>query len=126
MTQNRCLRELKELLPWYVNETLAGNERARVEAHLVGCEGCRKELKELQGLKQLVVIATDEDVAVPWEGLLAQTIERIHSGERRTIAQLNWQLFALGFTLGVLYERGRIKIEPEVEALGWELRRRRG
>ncbi len=124
MTQNRCSRELKELLPWYVNETLTGNERARVEAHLVGCEGCRKELKELQGLKQLVVM--DEDVAVPLEGLLVQTIERIHSGERRTIAQLNWQLFALGFTVGVLYERGRFKIEPEVEALGWELKRRRG
>jgi hypothetical protein len=37
--------EFQELLPWYVNETLAAPQRARVESHLRDCEACRAELE---------------------------------------------------------------------------------
>lgn len=120
----RCSGELRELLPWYANGTLTGDERAKLEAHLARCGSCQRELAELRGLKEQI-ISSLESASEPSAELCARTIERIRSGERRTIAQFNWQLFALGFTLGVLYERGRVRIEPEIEALGWELKRRR-
>ncbi|HEX9626740.1 MAG TPA: zf-HC2 domain-containing protein [Acidiferrobacterales bacterium] len=37
-----------DLLPWYANDTLAGAERERVEAHLSACPRCRDELKLLK------------------------------------------------------------------------------
>jgi hypothetical protein len=39
-----------ELLPWLVNGTLAGAERAAVETHARACIACRRELKEQQRL----------------------------------------------------------------------------
>lgn len=41
-----------ELLPWYVNGTLAAAERARVVAHLDGCLSCRRELELLEALQR--------------------------------------------------------------------------
>lgn len=120
----RCSKELRELLPWYANSTLKEEERVKIEAHLAQCELCQHELEEIRKIKELVVLSV-ESAPEPSEALLTQTVERIRSSERHTIAQLSWQIFALGFSLGVLYERGRVKIEPEVEALGWELTRRR-
>jgi anti-sigma factor RsiW len=38
------------LLPWYVNGTLRGEELARVERHLAGCEICRREVDWLREL----------------------------------------------------------------------------
>jgi anti-sigma factor RsiW len=39
------------LLPWYVNNTLSGDERHEVEAHLAGCERCRDELAWLRAVQ---------------------------------------------------------------------------
>jgi anti-sigma factor RsiW len=121
----RCSQELRELLPWYANGTLREEERTKVEAHLARCERCQRELRELRQIKGLVALSV-ESVPEPSEGLFARTVERIRSQERHTIAKLSWQIFALGFSLGVLYERGRVRLEPEIEALGWDLKRRRG
>jgi anti-sigma factor RsiW len=121
----RCSQELRELLPWYANNTLPEEERAKVEAHLTQCERCQQELRELRQIKEMIALSV-ESVPEPSEELFARTVERIHSHERHTIAQLSWQIFALGFSLGVLYERGRVRLEPEIEAFGWELKRRRG
>jgi anti-sigma factor RsiW len=121
----RCSQELRELLPWYANGRLREEERAKVEVHLTHCENCQRELQELRALKEMVVAAS-ESVPEPSEEIFARTVEQIHSEGRHTIAQLSWQIFALGFSLGVLYEHGRVKIEPEIEALGWELKRRKG
>ncbi len=121
----RCSQELRELLPWYANGTLTAAERAKVEVHLAQCARCRRELQEIQQIKELVALSV-ESVPEPSEEMFARTIERIHSEGRHTIAQLSWQIFALGFSLGVLYERGRVRLEPEIEALGWDLMRRKG
>lgn len=38
-------QETQSLLPWYVTGRLAPEERARVEAHLSGCETCQVQLE---------------------------------------------------------------------------------
>jgi len=43
-----------ELLPWYVNGTLANGERQDVETHLQSCERCRQEVAWLQNLRTQV------------------------------------------------------------------------
>ena len=45
---------IAELLPWYVNGTLAPHERAEVEAELASCPLCAAELENLQRIAQLV------------------------------------------------------------------------
>lgn len=45
---------VQELLPWFVNETLAGRERALVLRHLQACSECRHERDYLQRLQQEV------------------------------------------------------------------------
>lgn len=47
-----------ELLPWLVNDTLKGAERARVERHLAECVACRSEMEDLRALQ---VAVADED-----------------------------------------------------------------
>jgi anti-sigma factor RsiW len=50
MTHNRRFestaehREVSALIPWYVNDTLADNERQRVDAHVGTCAVCRDDL----------------------------------------------------------------------------------
>jgi anti-sigma factor RsiW len=44
----------EELLPWYANDTLAGEERAHVERHLAGCAHCRAELDFLTSVRREV------------------------------------------------------------------------
>lgn len=41
-------RQAAELLPWYLNGTLAADERTDLEDHLRGCDGCRAELHETE------------------------------------------------------------------------------
>lgn len=52
-----CRNELRNLLPWYLNQTLSEEEVRKVEAHLKECPKCRKELEELRwlssGVKEL-------------------------------------------------------------------------
>jgi len=43
-----------ELLPWLVNGTLAGQERAEVETHVRTCLPCRRELKQQLMLREAV------------------------------------------------------------------------
>jgi len=41
-------QNVQELLPWFLNGTLQGEEAATVEEHLRGCPGCREELECLR------------------------------------------------------------------------------
>jgi hypothetical protein len=48
-TAQESHQDISELLPWYVNNTLAEGERLRVKAHLDVCGACRDDLRvELQ------------------------------------------------------------------------------
>ena len=52
---------LCELLPWYVNDTLADSERRQLERHLRHCQKCRQELPVLLGIQRCM---RDESVTV--------------------------------------------------------------
>lgn len=64
--------ELTELLPWYVNGTLAVGERQRLERHLEGCATCRQDLE----LEQHIAGALSSGPAV--EYMPAASLKRLN------------------------------------------------
>jgi hypothetical protein len=46
-------RRCNELLPWYVNGTLAADQVQEIEEHLGECEACRRELERCRALAAL-------------------------------------------------------------------------
>lgn len=64
--------EATRLLPWLVNDTLQGAERARVERHLAQCAACRHEMENLRVLQACIV----QDEGDP---LLQHRLERINA-----------------------------------------------
>jgi len=53
--------QVNALLPWYVTGRLDEDERARVEAHLAGCQTCQADLAAERRLKSLIhETATDK------------------------------------------------------------------
>lgn len=51
------------LLPWFVNGTLEGDERALVQQHLAQCERCRREVEWLQELQAACTAAAAPGVS---------------------------------------------------------------
>ena len=49
----------EELLPWYANGTLEGDELRQVEEHLASCLACRREVQQLEALRGGVKEASD-------------------------------------------------------------------
>lgn len=61
---NNCIdTEISELLPDLLHESLGGDTRRRVEAHLATCESCREELEVLRTVKAAAVFAPTIDTA---------------------------------------------------------------
>ncbi len=58
-------RRLRELLPWFVNETLSDTERQRVARHLHDCEVCRGDVEILAAAKRAVVAGGVEPIVPP-------------------------------------------------------------
>ena len=59
---NKCIdTEIQELLPDLIHESLDGNERRRVEAHLATCESCQEDLDVLRTVKGAAVFAPTID-----------------------------------------------------------------
>lgn len=50
--KTKTCRQVWELLPWYVNQTLSAEEMALVEAHCATCPGCQEELAEQMRLAE--------------------------------------------------------------------------
>ncbi len=46
--------QVNALLPWYVTDRLDEDDRARVEAHLAGCQTCQADLAAERRLKALI------------------------------------------------------------------------
>ncbi len=60
---NECMEsEIQELLPDVLHGTIAPGERARVEAHLSGCNRCREELEVLRAVQGAAVFSPSIDV----------------------------------------------------------------
>lgn len=69
-----------ELLPWFVNETLAGKDLELVLRHLSDCRDCRLERDRLQQLRFLV---REDDREQPDHRLsLRRVMQRIETSER--------------------------------------------
>lgn len=131
--------KVRELLPWFVNGTLTGEEQAMVEQHLRRCRRCRAEVEELRETRLELGETLDE--LKPSARLLKETLELIDAEARlkeellkilrlppaeRPMKELNFRLFALGFSLGVAYERGRLPFEAKLSALGLPLAKIKG
>lgn len=58
------------LLPWYVNGTLAEDERLHVEQHLLDCAQCQREVTWLRGVQEeFAAQAEKDDVSPPMQHL---------------------------------------------------------
>ncbi len=94
----------EELLPWYANDTLTGEERQRVEDHLRDCGQCRQELAWLQQLRQQVKgLQTLES---PGELVRAKLLREVRSQPRRQRVQ--WWQAALAASLAVIVIQGAV------------------
>lgn len=59
---NKCIdTEIQEMLPDLIHESLDGNERRRVEAHLATCESCKEDLDVLRTVRSAAVFAPTID-----------------------------------------------------------------
>lgn len=56
-------QDIYPLLPWYVNDSISGSERLRVNAHLERCLTCRIEIKQLQQLSNQVIRSNQDELS---------------------------------------------------------------
>ena len=96
-------RNLSELLPWYVNDSLSLEERSVVESEIDACAECAADVEELTSLRDYLL---EKDAAVegPSPSLLAKTLARIEREEHapRSIGKLWASLAGLGWLLAAL------------------------
>lgn len=64
-TADLSCRELVELFTSYLDGSLAPDERARFEAHLVDCEGCDNALDQFRTTIDVAGRLTEAQVAAP-------------------------------------------------------------
>jgi anti-sigma factor RsiW len=69
-----------DLLPWYVNGTLAAAERAAVEDHLAACPQCRQETESCRRIGAMVG-AVEEVAPSPHPVQLARLLSRVEQAE---------------------------------------------
>lgn len=74
----------EELLPWYVNQTLAPEEHAVVAAHLEYCDHCRSEVALLQKLREQI----KQETPTPTNELGLQRLRRDIKREQGSTAGL--------------------------------------
>ncbi len=93
----------QELLPWYDNGTLKGQELEQVEHHISDCGACRSALASIRDLKSSIVQAADDDGVVA--GSLDEVMTRIDAGSsapRRTSTLVRVGLLAQAAAIIVL------------------------
>lgn len=77
-------QEIFLLLPWYVNGTLAPEERGKVTTHLEDCAACQREMAFLANMEH-TANTSDDIYALPESGFTAvmQRIDASESGHAR-------------------------------------------
>ena len=93
-------RAADEMLPWFVNGTLQGDENTAVEKHLRECARCRREVELL---RQLQLVCAADETALDAAPSFQRLQERI-AGRRR---------------LGALVDRVRGVLRPWQRAPVW-------
>ena len=89
--------ELKPMLTGYVDGELSAEQRARVEEHLAGCAGCRREAEQLRRLGEELshmefAEPSDEELERYWQGVY----NRLERG-------VGWVLLSLGSIVLLCY-----------------------
>jgi anti-sigma factor (TIGR02949 family) len=77
-------RELDSLLYPYLDEELVDGDRARVEAHLSSCEGCRKRADDEHAMLLFVRSRAKQQTAGAPESLRARLSDELHAEQRRS------------------------------------------
>ncbi|MCK4355590.1 zf-HC2 domain-containing protein [Candidatus Bipolaricaulota bacterium] len=105
----------RELIPWYVNGTLTGDEAREIASHLAGCPTCREELAQAVRLSWELRAAFDRIPTVPervWEKV------RTHA-QGISLARIDVGSFLLGLSLGLSVTRSGIpKFKSDLRLLG--------
>lgn len=86
---DRQHQDLREQLPWYVNQTLSEAERLDVEHHLTSCSDCQAELIEWQQLAAAVQEA-EVSIPVPRPEQFAALMDQIDAAEADSQAPRTW------------------------------------
>lgn len=63
--QELTCRELVELLTAYLDGSMPADDVARVDAHLVGCDGCTNALAQLRDTIRVAGTLTEDEVGDP-------------------------------------------------------------
>ena len=104
-------------LPWFVNQTLVGNERQEANAHLSCCLVCRRELAALKALREAVTSRTAEPRC---EAALGRLHERMNERafRRRVVpwAAAAVLVLVLGLTGVVAFNAGVMSSSREITA----------
>lgn len=104
-----------ELLPWYVNGTLEGPERARVEKHLESCRRCRDEAAWLARLREQIKAEGGADA--PGELGLRRLMRQVRGSEAKPRARrLQWWQPALAAAVVVIVIQSVLLVKPWQEA----------
>ena len=105
----------RELIPWYVNKTLAGDEAREIASHLAGCPTCREELAQAVRLSWELRAAFEQMPAVPeraWEKVTTRA-------QGISLARIDVGSFLLGLSLGLSVTRSGIpKFKSDLRLLG--------
>ncbi len=114
---SRCT-EIRELIPWYVEGTLSGEEERAVAAHLSECERCRDDLVMTMRLRSDV-----RAIVGGAPGASSRLRDRVvQRAFGRKLAQLDVGSFFLGFSLGASLRKRDIPIRGDLNILGRRIR----
>jgi len=107
--------QVRELIPWYLNGTLAGVEAAAVAAHIASCTKCREELALTLQLSFQVRTAIEDMPPVP-----KRVWDRVRTGKGEIpLGSLNLGSFLLGLSMGLsVTRRGRPRVTSNLRLLG--------
>lgn len=123
-------KQVRELIPWYVNGTLTRGEAAAVADHIASCPGCREELAQTLQLSLQVKTVIEDSPPVPesiWERVMAEKgnvpPEEVPPEEvppkEVTLGSLNLGSFLLGLSMGLsVTRRGRARFTSNLRLFG--------
>ncbi len=105
----------RELIPWYVNNTLTGDEAQEIASHLASCPTCREELAQVARLSWELRAAFERMPAVPekvWEKVTPRA-------QGTSLARIDVGSFLLSLSPGLSVTRSGIpKFKSNLRLLG--------
>ena len=108
-------KQVRELIPWYVNGTLNRDEATAVAQHIAHCTSCREDLAQTLQLSLQIRTAIEDTPPLPknlWDRVRAE------KGEVK-LGSLDLGSFLLGLSLGLsVTRRGRARFTSNLRLLG--------